>query len=246
MNTKAASFARSTNEMQLTRISQVEKERRGVAPLNSDLRPVKNRILSPRTTNPSQCISSSRPSLSLIVPSVCRLTLVLPQPSPLTLFHTGHPLSLSLFLISHFVPLHPFLPPSSLPHLALPPFPNHLTFHRPSVSPAPFSRTILYALPRSLSPPFSVAPGVPLVPVPVVDSTSARSRFANIARKRRRRRDYDRIRNRPPESRRNFQVYSQVLYIHYVRSLESSRDNNKVSPKLLALVIASSISRCTE
>lgn len=107
---EVARFARSTNEMQLTRISQVEKERRGVASLNSDLRPVKNRILSPRITNPFQCISFSRPSLSLIVPSVRRLTLVLPS----HLWPSFTP-SLSFSLISRFVPLHPFLP------LSLPP-----------------------------------------------------------------------------------------------------------------------------
>lgn len=123
------------------------------------------------------------------------------------LSHRSPSLSLSSRVLYLFIPscLPPSLPPSLHFLLSLTTLP--FTVHP---SPAPFSRTILYALPRSLSPPFSVAPGVPLVPVPIVDSTSARSRFANIARKRRRRRDYDRIRNHPPESRQNFQVYSQV------------------------------------
>lgn len=121
-------IARSTNEMQLTRISQVEKERRGVASLNSDLRPVKNRILSPRTTNPFQCISSSRPFLSLIVPSVRRLTLVLPS----HLWPSFTPVTLSLSLSHLAFCTSSSLPPSVPP--ALPPFSNHLTFHRPSVS----------------------------------------------------------------------------------------------------------------
>lgn len=144
-----------------------------------------------------------------------------PQPS-LTLFHTSHPLSLSLSYLAFCTSssLSPSLPPSLHFLLSLTTLP--FTVHP---SPAPFSRTILNALPRSLSPPFSVAPGVPLVPVPVVDSTSARSRFANIARKRRRRRDYDRIRNHPPVGR----VPPKFSSIFPSTKPCESRDNNKVS-----------------
>lgn len=138
-------------------------------------------------------LSSVFPPLAPSSPLLSHLCVVSPSSSPAISDPLSHQ-SPSLSLISHFVPLHPFLPPSLL-HFLLSLTTLPFTVHP---SPAPFSRTILYALPRSLSPPFSVAPGVPLVPVPVVDSTSARSRFANIARKRRRRRDYNRIRNRPP------------------------------------------------
>lgn len=139
--------------MQLVRVTRVEKERRGVVLLGPDLRPVKNRILSPRTTNPFQCISLLCPPSSL-----SHLCVASPSSSPttLTLFHTGHPLSLFLSPLT-------FYTTSSLPlSLSLsdrPSLPNHLTSHRPFVcSPflphfAPVSRLLSPSLP------------VPLVPV---------------------------------------------------------------------------------
>lgn len=171
------------------------------ASLNSDLRPVKNRVLSPHTTNPSQCISSS----SRVPPSPLLSHLCVASPSsesPLTLFRIGHPLRSSSRVLYLFV--------LSLTILLLTVHPSLLP-----LSPA-LSSTLCPNLSFSLFLfPFSVAPQVPLVPV--VDSTSARSRFANIARKRRRRRRLrGRIlsRARAPfaEFRRNFQVRIPSTY----------------------------------
>lgn len=126
-------------------------------------------------------------SLPLPYCPICALPHPRPPQSPLTLFHTDHPLSLSPSPRSRFVPLPP--------PLGLPPFPNHLTSHRPSGSCPFLLRYPLRFAPASHAS-FLRRSRFPLVPVPVVDSTSARSRFANIARKRRRRRDYGRIRRR--------------------------------------------------
>lgn len=160
-----------------------------------------------------------------------------PSPSPIT----PNPLSHrppSPFLLPRFVPLHPSPPP-----LALPPFPNHLTSNRPSISPAPFSRTILYALPWSLSLSLSPAPSRLLSPspprflvfpfplsiqqVPGHASQISHVRGGDAG-------DYGRIRSRArapfAEFRRNFQVHIPSM-VPYLSPVGRNRGNNdQVSP----------------
>lgn len=84
---------------------------------------------------------------------------------------------LSLIILS--LTVHLFLLPLSLALFSV--LCSSLSLSLPS--PIPFSLSVSLSRAHLLSP---SPPHIPLVGVPVVDSTSARSRFANIARKRRR------------------------------------------------------------
>lgn len=208
--------------------------RRGVAPLSTL---IYGRLRTANYRHIQLILASVFPPPVPRSPSLSHLCVASPSPSPIT----PNPLSHrppSPLLLPRFVPLHPSPPP-----LALPPFPNHLTSNRPSISPAPFSRTILYALPWSLSlslspalsrllspspPRFLVFPfPLSIQQVPGHASQISHVRGGDAG-------DYGRIRSRArapfAEFRRNFQVHIPSM-VPYLSPVGRNRGNNdQVSP----------------